>query len=150
MAACTSPTAKQKPMEKQKVVDTVQGIKLLPSDNHAIHGHGGKGALIETMSLDFEITDDKSHVIAVKNVDLVWRGCNSGSSDWYSRKSKKIARHELLGAKQASNEASVTIPAGEREARVKIVFVEAFEVYNGCEIYAYDVDVELDGVRSKQ
>jgi hypothetical protein len=145
VAACSSssPPGKPEPVKP--------AIKLLPSDNHAIHGHRGKGAVIDDMRLEFEIADNRPHVIAVKKVELLWRSCNQGSSEWYSREAKPVARLELMGEKSsviAKGDASVTVPAGSKDAYVRVVFVATFEVYNGCEVFAYGVDLDLDGVRS--
>jgi len=124
-------------------------VKLLESKNHAIHGHRGKGAMIDDMSLQFEIADGKPHVIAVNKVELLWRGCNSGSSAWYSREEKPVKELELQYEKSpVKGDTSVTTTPGSKDAYVRVVFAEAFEVYNGCEIFAYGVELDIDGVRS--
>jgi len=86
----------------------------------------------------------------------MWRSCNSDDQAWQSREAHVVSKHVLYDwttntpIATATGERGVRIvPATPQNYGVHAFFEKPFEVYNGCEVFAFEVEVEVDGVRGK-
>ena len=91
------------------------GITLLESRNHAIHGHRGRGAIIDDVVLHFEVKDGHEHHIVITHVDHMWRSCNSDDQAWQSREAHVVSKHVLY---DWTTNTPIATATGERGVRI--------------------------------
>jgi hypothetical protein len=107
------------------------GLSITGEEQTVYHTHGGKGAMVSSVSLLVKNPGADAHTLRVTGVERLHGPCNADGWD----DARALVVHEPADA--------VTIQGGE-ETRVAVVF-EPVECYNACDRFAFRVKLDVDG-----